>query len=126
MPAIKTIEARLPVADLRRSAGFFAATLGFEPATWWPPQAPEFAIVSRDGVRLQLATTPGAAPAACTLWLDVDDVPALHARVKEVAAIEWGPEVYGHGRREFAFRDPDGHLVILSEATSDPASCAGG
>ena len=36
---------------------------------------------------------------------------------------EWGPEVYFYHRREFAFRDPDGHWVILSEVTDDPPTC---
>ena len=36
--------------------------------------------------------------------------------------IEWGPEVYAYHRREFAFRDPDGHLVIVSEETDDPVT----
>jgi len=30
--------------------------------------------------------------------------------------------VYAYGRREFAIRDPDGNLVILSEATDDPVT----
>jgi len=38
--------------------------------------------------------------------------------------IEWGPEVYFYQRREFAFRDPDGHLIIISEETDDPVTAA--
>jgi hypothetical protein len=33
--------------------------------------------------------------------------------------IEWGPEVYSYGRREFAVRDPDGYLVIFTEPTDE-------
>ena len=87
---------------------------------------PEFAILSRDGLRLQ----PGrkdkadAEPhASCTLWLDVEELAALCSTVKERAAIEWGPEVYPYGRRVLGFRDPDGNLVILSEVTADPPTC---
>jgi hypothetical protein len=50
--------------------------------------------------------------------------PSAHARVKVQTAIEWGPEVYAYRRREFAFRDPDGNSVIVSEVTSDPLTCA--
>jgi catechol 2,3-dioxygenase-like lactoylglutathione lyase family enzyme len=123
MPSIKAIESRLPVADVARSAEFFASALGFEIGTLWPPQAPEFAILSRDGVRLQLGKDERSGPggdAGSTLWLDVEELAAHHSRVKEQASIEWGPEVYAYGRREFAFRDLDGNLVIVSEVTSDP------
>ena len=127
MPSIKTIEVRLPVTDVPRSAQFFASTLGFEIGTLWPEQAPEFAILNRDGLRLQLgrAERNAAGPrASCTLWLDVEELAALHTRVRERASIEWGPEVYSYGRREFGFRDPDDNLVILSEVTNDPSECA--
>ena len=114
------------MADVARSARFFASTLGFEIGTLWPEQAPEFAILGRDGLRLQLGrseTTEPRSQASCTLWLDVDEVAELHSKIKEQISIEWGPEVYFYGRREFGFRDPDGNLVILSEVTSDPPTC---
>ena len=126
MPSIKAIEARLPVADVARSAEFFATTLGFEIGTLWPQQAPEFAILNRDGLRLQLGKDESAGSGrnvSTTLWLDVEELAALHARIKEQTSIAWGPVVYFYGRREFGFRDPDGNLVILSEVTSDPPSC---
>ena len=39
--------------------------------------------------------------------------------------VEWGPEVYAYGRREFAVRDPTGAMLIFSEETDDPATCEG-
>lgn len=125
MPRIKVIEARLPVTDVKRSAAFFVDALGFVIETLWPQQDPEFAILSRDGLRVQLgkAKPSGSEPGA-TLWLDVEELPALHSNVQSHATIEWGPEVYSYGRREFGFRDPDGNWVILSEITSDPPTCA--
>jgi hypothetical protein len=53
MPRVKAIEARLSVSDVERSAAF-SNTLGFEIGTLWPQQKPEFAILLRDGLRLQL------------------------------------------------------------------------
>ena len=102
-------------------------------STWGrlsPDDSPEFAILSRDGLRLQLSRRAGASvpvlPPACTLWLDVAGVRDLHSALREKVSIEWGPEVYLYRRREFAFRDPDGHLVILSELTDDPPTCEEG
>jgi catechol 2,3-dioxygenase-like lactoylglutathione lyase family enzyme len=130
MPSIKAIEARLDVVNVARSAGFYADMLGFDIGMLSPEDSPQFAILSRDGLRLQLSRREGAlataAPPACALWLDVAGVRDLHSALKEKVSIEWGPEVYFYRRREFAFKDPDGHLVILSELTDDPPTCEEG
>ena len=124
MTRIKSIEVRLDVADISRSAEFYVNTLGFEVGTLWPADSPTFAILSRDGVRLQLGKSEAAAGPArrssCTLWLDVEEIGELYSTIKERVQIEWGPEVFFYGRREFAFKDSDGHLVTLSEVTDDP------
>jgi Glyoxalase/Bleomycin resistance protein/Dioxygenase superfamily len=128
MPSIKAVEARLHVADIARSASFYATTLGFQIGTSWPEQSPEFAILNKDTVRLQLAkiSSESASPQiqGSTLWLDVADISGLHASIKRKVSVEWGPEIYAYGRSEFAFKDPDGHLVILSEVANDPRSSA--
>ena len=126
MPRVKAIEARLPVADVGRSATFFMKTLGFHVETLWPRQNPEFAILNRDGLRLQLGRNESAdseSISSATLWLDVEELTTFYASVQHQTDIEWGPEVYSYGRREFGFRDPDGNRVILSEVTNDPPTC---
>ena len=66
-----------------RSAGFYADMLGFDIGTLSPDDSPQFAILSREGRRLQLSRRAGtpvpASPPACTLWLDVAGVRDLHA-----------------------------------------------
>ena len=64
-----------------------------------------------------------AQPPACNLWIDVAEIGELNSTIKEKVSVEWGPEVFFYGRREFAFKDPDGHLVTLSEVTDDPPTC---
>jgi predicted enzyme related to lactoylglutathione lyase len=126
MARLKAIEARLPVADVAGSAAFFAHVLGFRTETLWPQQNPEFAIISRDGLRLQLGRIEGLrSDSNTTLWLDVEDLDALHSKVQNATRVEWGPKVYAYGRKEFGFRDPDGNWVIVSEATHEPSSCTG-
>jgi catechol 2,3-dioxygenase-like lactoylglutathione lyase family enzyme len=129
MPTIKAIEARLSVTDVKRSAAFYADVLDFEIGTLWPDDEPQFAILHRDGMRLQLgkrnAPAADARSESCTIWLDASDAGDLHSAVKQKVDIEWGPEVYFYHRREFAFRDPDGHMIIVSEVTSDPVTCVG-
>jgi len=116
----------LHTADFRRSVAFYRDVLGFTIEATFPAENPSFAIMSRDGVGLQIGgidagKADGERP-TCTLYFDVTDARALHAALQTRVKIEWGPEVYFYHRREFAFRDPDGHLIILSEETDDPVT----
>jgi catechol 2,3-dioxygenase-like lactoylglutathione lyase family enzyme len=123
---LQRITPRLPVADLRPAIEFYTNVLGFKLGLLWPEGAPTFAILNRDDASVQfcLADPPGKLPfEQATLCFDVDDVRALHANLDGRIAIEWGPEVYWYGRREFAIRDPAGYMLIFSELTDDPPTC---
>ena len=123
MTTLKAIEARLGVADVKRSAEFYSHLLGFSVGVLWPQAAPEFAILHRDGLRLQLGKRGADDASSSTICLDVAGALDLHATLKDKVTIDWGPEVYFYGRREFAFKDPDGHGIIVSEVTDDPMTC---
>ena len=115
---------RLPVADLRRTLAFYTGVLGFRLSAMWPDEAPTFCILDRDDVSLGFFT-PDALRGPATigtadLYLAVDDVRALHESIRDTVDIEWGPEIFFYGRREFAVRDPDGYLLIFTEPTDDP------
>jgi catechol 2,3-dioxygenase-like lactoylglutathione lyase family enzyme len=124
MAYIMSISPRLHIADFTRSVAFYRDVLGFSVDTTFPGENPVFALLSRDGVALQIggpaSVKADANPPTVTLYLDVDDAMGLHAELEGKVAIEWGPEVFFYQRREFAFRDPDGHLIIVSEETDDP------
>jgi catechol 2,3-dioxygenase-like lactoylglutathione lyase family enzyme len=129
MARLNHLEPRLHIADFNRSVAFYRDVLGFTVEATFPENEPTFAILSRDGVGLQIGgidaqKSPGHRP-SCTLFFDVTDVLALHGQLKKTVEIEWGPEVYFYHRREFAIRDPDGHLIILSEETDDPVTAEG-
>ncbi|MBI2486260.1 MAG: hypothetical protein HYW01_04735 [Deltaproteobacteria bacterium] len=57
------------------------------------------------------------------LYIGVEDVMGLHARIVDKVKIEWGPEVYHYGRREFAIRDCNGYILSFSEPTDEPPTC---
>ena len=118
---IKAITPRLKTTDLERAIAFYGDLLGMKPVVLWPKASPTFCIVERDGVRIGFNQGTSASP--IDLCLDVAGVAAWHEALKAKVAVEWGPEVYSYGRREFAFRDPDGNLVILTEPTTDPPTC---
>ena len=121
-----SLEPRLHIADFNKSVAFYRDVLGFEVLSTFPDQDPSFALLSRDGVGLQIGgidtTKSPATPPTVTLYFDVSDALALLDALKDKVTIEWGPEVFFYQRREFAFRDPDGHLVIISEETDDPVT----
>ena len=123
MPRFNSLEVRLPTSDFARSVGFYRDVLGFTVESTFPDDKPSFALMSRNGVGLQIGgidtyKAPDAPP-TCTLYFDADDALGMFEQLKSKVTIEWGPEVYFYHRREFAFRDPDGHLVIISEETED-------
>jgi catechol 2,3-dioxygenase-like lactoylglutathione lyase family enzyme len=129
MPRFNALEPRLHVADYNRSVAFYRDVVGFEVLAQFPEHEPSFALLARDGVGLQIGGPDAAkaegSPAAVTLYVDVSGALALHETLKSRVTIEWGPEVYVYRRREFAFRDPDGHLIIVSEETDDPVTAPG-
>ena len=67
---------------------------------------------------------PLSKPGGSDLYIEVRSVQRLHDALKRTVRIEWGPEVYFYGRREFAVLDPDGYLVIFSEETDDTPTCS--
>jgi catechol 2,3-dioxygenase-like lactoylglutathione lyase family enzyme len=127
-PQLTGVIPRLPVADLARTVRFYTGVLGFQISLMWPEKDPTFAVLDRDAVSLGFFT-PDAHRGAVTigtadLYLGADDVLGLHAAIRDQVTVEWGPEVYFYGRREFAVRDPDGYLLIFTEPTDDPPTAA--
>jgi catechol 2,3-dioxygenase-like lactoylglutathione lyase family enzyme len=117
---------RLPVLDLNLTSAFYTDVLGFQGGPLWPADAPCFALLERDDVCVQFYVADasrGEAVGNATLSFEVDDARAIHRELAARATVEWGPEVYWYGRREFAIRDPNGYLIIFSEPTTDPPTC---
>ncbi|HJZ91813.1 MAG TPA: VOC family protein [Gemmataceae bacterium] len=126
-PRLTGVTPRLPVTDLGRTVAFYTRLLGFQVSALWPDDQPTFVILDRDAVSLGFFT-PDALRGAVTigtadLYIATEDVLSLHSDIKDVVPIEWGPEVYFYGRREFAVRDPDGYLLIFTEPTDDLPTC---
>ena len=110
----------LKTNDVRQTVDFYVGVLGFTVDTIHPSGKPTLCILDHDSVHLAFVTNPQnwyqEPRLAGQLWIGVDDLMALHARVVEKGiAIEWGPEVYSYGRREFAIRDNNGYLLAFSE-----------
>ena len=123
-PRVLVVQPRLPVSAIPASFRFYRDVLEFDCAHPDPSDADGFVIVHRDGFGIQLVRPqPGHTSERVTLWIHVADAAAEHERIKDRASIEWGPEVYWYGSREFAVLDPDGHRIIFSSPTQDPPTC---
>lgn len=123
MQTLTRVTPRLPVSDLRRTIAFYTQHLEFAVDVLWPDQHPRFAILCRDSTSLgffELTEDQRGPIGYAELYIEVTDAGAIHRSLSNRVAIEWGPEVYSYGRREFALRDPDGYLVIFTEPTSEP------
>lgn len=122
MPVLGQVTPRLPVNDLRGTIAFYTERLGFGVDVLWPDQRPTFVILCRDSTTLgffELAEGRPGPIGYAELYIEVDDAAALHRSLADRVSMEWGPEVYSYGRREFAVRDPDGYLVIFTESTNE-------
>jgi catechol 2,3-dioxygenase-like lactoylglutathione lyase family enzyme len=123
-PIASAIQPRLPVTNLRASYRFYHEVLGFVCQDGEPSESEVFAILQRDRVGLQLVTAGSDHPGGrMTIWIQVADSAAEYERIKDKASVEWGPEVYWYGCREFAVLDPDGHRVIFSSPTDELPTC---
>ena len=119
------VHPRLPVSDLNRTADFYSEHFGFS-CSFWPEEPPTFVILEKNDVNIQFYAADaesGEATGNATLSFKTDDATAVHRELEKKMTIEWGPEVYWYGRREFAVRDPDGTLLIFTEPTDDPPTC---
>ena len=112
-----------PVADVAKLAAYYERTFGFRiEYTGGPPGAPPvFAIVSRDGFPLMLRLVSDASRlrpsekqgGSWDAFFWVDDAEALCSELRSRGAdVVYGPLVQSeYDMKEFAVRDPDGHVL---------------
>jgi hypothetical protein len=124
----RKVTPRLPVADLQRTMTFYRERLDFRVDVCWPASTPTFAILIRGEVAVGFFEPSEHQPSLigyAEIYIDVTDALGLAASLKSLVPIEWGPEVYSYGRREFAIRDPDGYLLIFTQQTDDLSTSDG-
>jgi catechol 2,3-dioxygenase-like lactoylglutathione lyase family enzyme len=109
----------LAVRDIDASARYFCEALGF--VLEWP-EAADWRLVQRDGVRVMLGKCPDATPAAeigphsWFAYLHTDRVDRLHAELTANGAIILQPPVdRAYGMREVVVATPDGHRIVFGQ-----------
>ena len=116
--AFRGVTPFLKTTDLAKTIAFYVNLLGFVVDSQWPTENPTNCILDNGHVHVAFGTDPQnwypAPGLSGQLWIDVDDVMALHERLVGKVPIEWGPEVYSYGRLEFAIKDCNGYLLAFS------------
>ena len=130
MPVSETYKKLTPnllVANVERSLAFYVELLGFERGLSVPDESPfVFASVVSGPVEIFLNDTAtgiqeypafGGRPlgATATLYIEVDNVDALHDRLKPDVKIVMPLVTQFYGVREFAFEDPDGYVITFAQ-----------
>ena len=117
--AFKGITPFLKTKDLAQTIRFYVDLLGFVVDSKWPADNPTDCTLDNGHVHLAFSTDPqnwyGSPGLSGQLWIDIDDVLALHASLVGKVPMEWGLEVYSYGRREFAIKDCNGYLLTFSQ-----------
>ena len=127
MPHFKKLTPNLLVSNVERSLAFYVDMLGFERGMTVPDASPlVFASVVSGSVEVffnDAATAVKEYPgfggkpigATSTLFIEVEGVDALHARLKSTVKIVMPIVTQFYGMREFAFEDPDGYVITFAE-----------
>jgi catechol 2,3-dioxygenase-like lactoylglutathione lyase family enzyme len=118
MPNIAPWAFVLAVPDFNQSAAYFRDVLGFR-ILW--PEATDWRLVERDGVRIMLGHCPNAMPPSelgphnWFGYLSVDDVDALHAELTAAGATCSPPADTAYAMREIVVTTPDGHRIVFGQ-----------
>jgi catechol 2,3-dioxygenase-like lactoylglutathione lyase family enzyme len=105
----------LQVRDVDATARHFRDKLGFK-VDWKYGRPASYATLMFEGKRLHLSRRRGRGVAmqavAVYFWLRSVDPLAKRFRASG-AKIDFGPEDFDWGMREFGVRTPDGHLLVF-------------
>jgi uncharacterized glyoxalase superfamily protein PhnB len=115
------VTAVLAVPDVARTAAWYGATFGFDVAPF--PQRPpyQFALLTRGGAELMLRAVSGAeSPPPAPGWslyvrLSGGRIRELFTTLAEECEIVRPLQRMPYHDVEFEVRDPDGHIVVVSE-----------
>jgi uncharacterized glyoxalase superfamily protein PhnB len=131
MARLTQLRTMLIASDLEETVAFYKR-LGFDCTGLWTPPGhddgkPVWCEVERDDVRLMFnkgdpephdhgdgvmhADVPTMSG---SIYINVDDIDALFAELRpQLDTVEWEPDDFPHGMREFAVRDCNGYLLIF-------------
>jgi len=135
MPVFRKNTPNLFVADVSRSVAFYVDVLGFSRGLS-VPEAPPYVFASvvdgpveiffNDPIAALKDHPEYAGRTAATLgnsmFIEVEEVDALHDRVRGKAKVVMDLVTQWYGMREFSIEDPDGFLITFAERVGGRSS----
>jgi lactoylglutathione lyase len=127
MPHYAKLTPNLVVASVERSLAFYIDTLGFTRGMTVPDASPfVFASVTSGAVEIFFNDAAAATReypvfankpigATGTMFIEMQGVDALHARLEGSVKIVMPLVTQFYGLREFAIEDPDGYVITFAE-----------
>lgn len=109
----------LTVTAIEPAVAFYRDVLGFALVA----SMEGWAAVARDGVEIMFALPNAHVPFerphfTGSLYLRTDDVDAAWAQLKDRCRVEYAPETFDYGMREFAVYDNSGYLLQFGQEVS--------
>lgn len=132
MAVMKKVTPVFQTQDLMGTIDFYTNVLGFTVDVLNPPEKPTFCILEHGEIRIQFFLPSFfdeehiQQQEPCLtgqIYIEVENILELYESIKDRVKIEWGPEVYHYGRREFAIKDNNGYNIAFTEPTDDPPDC---
>jgi uncharacterized glyoxalase superfamily protein PhnB len=121
----------LIVSNVERSLAFYTEVLGFSRGMTVPDQSPfVFASATSGSVEVffnDKSTVSKENPqfgglaigGGNTMFIEVEQVDALHDRLKPQVPIVMAIHTQWYGMREFAITDPDGYVITFAERVQE-------
>lgn len=126
------ITPNLIVSNVERSLAFYTEVLGFARGMTVPDQSPfVFASVTSGPVEVFFNDTSTVAKESPqmgglafgggnTMFIEVEEIDALHDRLRGRVPIVMPIVTQWYGLREFAITDPDGYVITFAQRIAQP------
>lgn len=126
--AIKPFQKATPVIyseKLNDTLEFYTSILNFTAEVVYPDSDnPEVIVLDNGEVSLMFIERDRKGTTVEQINIDYDGVQEMYEYLTSHGVkVEWRPEVYHYGRKEFPILDPNGMMIVFSELTEDPPAC---
>jgi uncharacterized glyoxalase superfamily protein PhnB len=111
--------------DVGKTIEFYTRVLGFSLDSVWPEEKPVWCSLKRDSAQIMFMTNDHLKDPQLTgtLYIQTNDVLALHKKLAGRVEVLWGPEIYEYGMHEFGITDCHGYTLSFGQPVqADPAT----
>jgi hypothetical protein len=121
MAALSKLTPMLQTSDIAKTIEFYTEKLDFKVGSVWPDEKPVWCILERDSAQVMFMTNDhlGEPSMTGTLYIQTDDVLAMHRHLSGKVEVLWGPEIYDYGMHEFAIKDCNGYMISFGQWVGD-------